>query len=464
MPIFNDCAELLKFYFSLEKDFDGVCDGFVRTTDEKLKRTYNEPKNLIMQAGDDMVEELIRLEDCPTGEVRVTKAYDLLFAKKIIHAVAPLYAPNFHTASLSALHSVYKNTLNAAIEYRIKTLVIPAMFILPGDFPEGTGCHMVVRTLRRYFDHFGPEPFLESVTFSCPNEDLFNLYKKILPLYFPRNKYEEKLSVECNVPPDDGFGGPLLKERVIDIKVLKPNRNEDDDSDDDGGEQNQGAVSLFGTSTAPPSDHGRLGKLRRNSDVISALPVVPKTSFAKHAMKADFKDLVSSGFLNMAGTDRHGRHVLVFTANKVDLSKYDLAKMVLYFARVLLPIISNHRYFIVIYFHTETNPQQVLSIEQASFIIKQLSESSEDFFCYLHQIFCLHLDWKAKLSLTYAGLVSLPRNIYDKISIVRCSQTLCNELLPIVPSAGGSSSNGVDALLPKFVIDFDENDHTDHRE
>lgn len=74
-------------------------------------------------------------------------------------------------------------------------------------------------TIRRFLEHWGQG--IESIVF-CLNDLMeYNLYHKILPLYFPRNLREEIYSKQ-ELPRDIGneFGETVIEERKIKISAF----------------------------------------------------------------------------------------------------------------------------------------------------------------------------------------------------------------------------------------------------
>lgn len=74
-------------------------------------------------------------------------------------------------------------------------------------------------TIRRFLEHWGQG--IESIIFCLPDLMEYNLYHKILPLYFPRNIREEIYSKQ-ELPRDIGneFGETVIEERKIKISAF----------------------------------------------------------------------------------------------------------------------------------------------------------------------------------------------------------------------------------------------------
>lgn len=62
---------------------------------------------------------------CPTGEARITDAYDLETAKFIIHTVAPMTAKFDQGKAKELLHSCFANCLRLAVKHNLERIAFP---------------------------------------------------------------------------------------------------------------------------------------------------------------------------------------------------------------------------------------------------------------------------------------------------------------------------------------------------
>lgn len=81
-------------------------------------------------AGPELLEACRRVPEvrpgvrCPTGEARITPAFNLP-TRHVIHAVGPVYRGRPNDAPL--LRSAYRCSLELAVEHRLRTIAFPAI-------------------------------------------------------------------------------------------------------------------------------------------------------------------------------------------------------------------------------------------------------------------------------------------------------------------------------------------------
>ncbi len=118
-------------------------------------------------AGPQLSEACLKLNGCPTGEAKVTPAFNL-DAKIIIHTPGPIWhGGNRNEPTL--LKNCYLNSLKRAVENNCKTVAFPSLSTGVYDYPLDQAAPIAVKTIRE-FDH----PL--DVQMVCFDEKTYNAY------------------------------------------------------------------------------------------------------------------------------------------------------------------------------------------------------------------------------------------------------------------------------------------------
>jgi O-acetyl-ADP-ribose deacetylase (regulator of RNase III) len=175
----------------------------VNSTNESMTSRTGVAGRILDAAGPELVYELQQnaMEPCKTGECRVTKAYQLP-ASWLIHTVGPRYNEKYVTAAENALHNCYRSCMEAAMEHRALTISFPVIHSTRRGYPLETGAHIAIRTVRRFLEKWGKTQF-KRVILTMDNDEVFQLYSRILPLYFPRTAVE-LATAQVKLPKDTG--------------------------------------------------------------------------------------------------------------------------------------------------------------------------------------------------------------------------------------------------------------------
>lgn len=126
-------------------------------------------------AGPGLLEECRKIGGCPTGEARITGAYNLP-SRWVIHAVGPVW----HGGSSNEAHllaSAYRSSLELAEKAGARTVAFP--FISAGvyGYPKPQACDIAVTAVEEWLrDHELPE----QVTFCCFSASDAELYRRRL--------------------------------------------------------------------------------------------------------------------------------------------------------------------------------------------------------------------------------------------------------------------------------------------
>lgn len=126
-------------------------------------------------AGFELLNECKLLDGCETGEAKITKGYNLL-AKYVIHTVGPVWHGGMNN-ELQLLTNCYKNSLQIALDKKLKTIAFPNISTGVYRFPKETAANIAIRTISRFLDN---NKKIKKVYFVCFDEDNFNIYKEKL--------------------------------------------------------------------------------------------------------------------------------------------------------------------------------------------------------------------------------------------------------------------------------------------
>nr|CAD7424126.1 unnamed protein product [Timema monikensis] len=190
-------------------------DAVVNTTNESLTEWNPTSERIFQRAGPTLrIEVEEEVQDCRTGEVRVTQGHNLP-ARFIIHTVGPKYNIKYQSAAENTLHFCYRNVLQKARELEISSIALCVINSVRRNFPPDEGAHIALRTVRRFLDQFGSS--LDTVVFVVDNTDI-GIYEVLLPLYFPRSTEEEEVAL-WQLPANVGGanGEPVQPDRQIRI-------------------------------------------------------------------------------------------------------------------------------------------------------------------------------------------------------------------------------------------------------
>lgn len=331
--------------------------AIVNTTNESLSNRGVLSERIHRAAGPELLQECkTQLLGCRTGEAKLSKGYNLP-ARYVIHTVGPRYNIKYKTAAESALYSSYRSVMKIVRESRIASVGLCVINTSRRGYPPEDGAHIALRTVRRFLEKFAD---IELVVFAVENADEA-IYRKVMPLYFPRNKEEEEFALN-ELPDDIGneTGEPVIAERQIRI-MDKPLGQRDYDDDDEVEEAEEaGAVHMLDSSTigkhsftAMAGDHDQLTRQRLQRSPNELHAVQHERVYQRWLRRARTEDLSSLVRLKMvyqSGVDFLGRPVVVFVGRHFQARNVDLNKAVAYFIYVLDKIVN--RDYVIVYLHT----------------------------------------------------------------------------------------------------------------
>ena len=125
-------------------------------------------------AGPELLNECRKIGGCPTGEARMTKAYNLP-AKYVIHTVGPVYHGKDNDRRLLSL--CYKNSLELAVKNNIGSIAFPAISCGVYGYPVKDACRIAMDTTFQFLEN---NSTLKKVVFILFSADTYNIYKEYL--------------------------------------------------------------------------------------------------------------------------------------------------------------------------------------------------------------------------------------------------------------------------------------------
>jgi O-acetyl-ADP-ribose deacetylase (regulator of RNase III) len=126
-------------------------------------------------AGPQLFEFNRKLGGCPTGEAKISPGFKLP-VKFIIHTVGPVWNGGKNNED-KLLANCYKNSLELAIEKKIKTIAFPAISTGVYRFPLERATKIAIEEVRNFLEN---NESIEKVIFVCFDEETYSVYYKML--------------------------------------------------------------------------------------------------------------------------------------------------------------------------------------------------------------------------------------------------------------------------------------------
>ncbi|CAN1817183.1 Protein GDAP2 homolog [Linum perenne] len=319
-------------------------DGVVNSTNENLDEAHSSP-GLHSAAGPGLAEECATLGGCRTGMAKVTNAYDL-------------------PASI-AMGCIYTEAKN---------------------YPREPAAHVAIRTVRRFLEK--QKDNITAVVFCTISTADSEIYKRLLPLYFPRDKHEEEVAIS-KLPTDvgDENGETIIDERKIRIKPL-PNKNtaKTPETPEELPVSDVGLVrrnsAYFETYLDPAfmslikdPDQRRMEQEEKSVQAQSGFnpakllglgnlvgpPLSDAEEFSLHsrylakAKSLNLSEIADMKIIYRGGVDSEGRPVMVVVGAHFLLRCLDLERFVLYVIKEFEPLIQKP--FSIVYLHSAASLQ-----------------------------------------------------------------------------------------------------------
>lgn len=417
--------------------------AIVHSTNEKMTDKSLVSDRLYSKAGPKLLADVrSNIKVCKTGEAKISEGFDLL-CRYVIHTVGPRYNVKYVTAAEGALFSSYRNVLQLVRENGILSLGLCCIHSSRRGYPPAEGAHIAIRTVRRFLEKYGSD--IDVIVFVCDDES-YDVYENLLPLYFPRSPAEER---ECisRLPEDIGneIGEPVIPERqirIMDKPMFRPDKEEDlektVDLNEEFGRSINGAIGQHPFASMQENPDEQKQKHSRPTHELRHIEQKKRYErLLKRARSEDLTDISALRCLYRTGQDRFGRPVVVFVGRNFPANTVNKEKALLYMIRVLDPIVD--RDYVVVYFHTRTTSANLPAMEYLRDIYHTLDHKYKK---NLKSFYIVHPTWWSKLA-TWFFTTFTASDIKKKVHSLKGVQFLYAKINP-------------DQLdVPAFVLDYD---------
>ena len=139
------------------------CDVIVNAANEDLEPGGGVSGAIHMAAGPRLERACRRIGGCAAGEAVMTPAYDLP-ARRVIHAVGPVYGGSPGGEEAEVLASCYRESLRLTAEEGLRTIAFPAISTGVFGFPVEEASRVAMRAVRDGLEEF---PEIREVRLVC---------------------------------------------------------------------------------------------------------------------------------------------------------------------------------------------------------------------------------------------------------------------------------------------------------
>jgi O-acetyl-ADP-ribose deacetylase (regulator of RNase III) len=126
-------------------------------------------------AGPELLAECRTLGGCQPGEAKLTRGYRLP-ARFVIHTVGPVWRGGKRREP-QILANCYRNSLQLAVDNRIKTIAFPAISCGAYGYPIQEATRIAVEATREFL---GENDKIDKVLFVLWSEDIYEAYRQAL--------------------------------------------------------------------------------------------------------------------------------------------------------------------------------------------------------------------------------------------------------------------------------------------
>jgi O-acetyl-ADP-ribose deacetylase (regulator of RNase III) len=150
-------------------------DAIVNAANEQLRPGGGVCGAIHRAAGPRLAEACAEIGGCPTGEARMTPAFELP-ASRVIHCVGPVWQGG-HSGEPEALASCYRSAIALAAEERLRSIAFPAISTGVYGYPLEQATAVAVASVRAALAN---HPGIERVILVAFDERAETAYRRAL--------------------------------------------------------------------------------------------------------------------------------------------------------------------------------------------------------------------------------------------------------------------------------------------
>jgi len=188
----------------------------------------------------------------------------------------------------------------------------------------------------------------------------FEIYRQILPLYFPRTSHEEA-AAHSQLPPDTGYqnGETVVEERKIRISAFPGMYdgavNVEEDYEEEEVEPQNGRVeespAVLSMLHSDPDEEKRMKMSLKPAEVIEREhEEYIYARYLKNSRKEDLSDIAQLNILYQSGIDQLGRPIVVVVGHHIPAAKVDMERVLMYMIRTMDPVVDKN--YVIVYLHS----------------------------------------------------------------------------------------------------------------
>lgn len=126
-------------------------------------------------AGPELLKFCRKLKGCPTGEAKITPAFNLP-SRHIIHTVGPVWHGGTHHEA-ERLASCYKQSLTLAAQHHCKSIAFPNISTGVYGYPKEKAAQIALESVKAFISN---SPLPEIIIFVCFDNENLTLYRRLL--------------------------------------------------------------------------------------------------------------------------------------------------------------------------------------------------------------------------------------------------------------------------------------------